>query len=160
MEIINPLFGRKNRRKADLMRNILFVPDLFVSELSFDPGFADARPRVSIHILAAICIDRVHIAAHKTIQIAVQKFRTDPQGAFLNTQIETLMRNGIFPYIVDTASQAYIFHPKVYITNNADQARLIVGSANATAGGMAKNVEASLYSELSMDTDYPPSCRC
>jgi hypothetical protein len=75
-------------------------------------------------------------------------------GVTSKQAIETLMRNGIFPYIVDTASQAYIFHPKVYITNNADQARLIVGSANATAGGMAKNVEASLYSELSMDTDH------
>ena len=131
-----------------------------LSDLSFDPGFADARPRVGVHVFPAIGVDRVHIAVHEAIQVTVQQLRTDPQGAFLNTQIETLMRNGIFPYIVDTASQAYIFHPKVYITNNADQARLIVGSANATAGGMAKNVEASLYSELSMDTDYPPSCRC
>lgn len=55
--------------------------------------------------------------------------------------------------MVDTASQAFIFHPKVYLASNLTDARLLIGSANATSGGMAKNVEASLYSELSMVED-------
>lgn len=72
--------------------------------------------------------------------------------------LETLMNNGIYPYVVDTASQAYIFHPKVYIASNDIDARMMVGSANVTSGGMARNVEASLYSELSMDSDGELVC--
>ena len=68
--------------------------------------------------------------------------------------IEKLMNSGIYPYLVDTASQAYIFHPKVYLASNDEIARLIIGSANLTTGGMAKNIEASLYTELSLDADH------
>ena len=64
--------------------------------------------------------------------------------------IQTLVAQSIYPILVDTATQAFIFHPKVYMTRNAEQARLIVGSANATTGGMVKNIEASLYAELDM----------
>lgn len=64
--------------------------------------------------------------------------------------IQTLVSNSICPILVDTATQAFIFHPKVYMTRNADQARLIVGSANATTGGLVRNIEASLYSKLNM----------
>ncbi len=64
--------------------------------------------------------------------------------------IQTLVNQNIYPILVDTATQAFIFHPKVYMTRNAEHARLIVGSANATTGGMVKNIEASLYAELDM----------
>lgn len=64
--------------------------------------------------------------------------------------IQTLVSQNIYPILVDTATQAFIFHPKVYMTRNAEHARLIVGSANATTGGMVKNIEASLYAELDM----------
>ena len=64
--------------------------------------------------------------------------------------IQTLVSDGICPILVDTATQAFIFHPKVYLTRNAEQARLIIGSANATTGGLIRNIEASLYAELNM----------
>ena len=64
--------------------------------------------------------------------------------------LEILMESGIRPIIVDTATQAFIFHPKVYLANNRREARLVVGSANSTTGGLAKNIEASIYNELSM----------
>lgn len=64
--------------------------------------------------------------------------------------IQTLISNNIYPVLVDTATQAFIFHPKVYMTRNNEQARLIVGSANATTGGLVRNIEASLYVELNM----------
>lgn len=74
-------------------------------------------------------------------------------GVTSKQAIEILLHNGISPFVVDTASQAYIFHPKVYITRNSSIARLIIGSANVTSGGMAKNIEAGLLCELSMHED-------
>lgn len=64
--------------------------------------------------------------------------------------IQTLVQNNIFPFLVDTATQAFIFHPKVYLARNNEQGRLLVGSANATTGGIIKNIEASLYATLDM----------
>lgn len=64
--------------------------------------------------------------------------------------IQALVAKNIYPILVDTATQAFIFHPKVYLTRNLCQARLIVGSANATMGGLVKNIEASIYAELDM----------
>lgn len=64
--------------------------------------------------------------------------------------IQTLTENGIYPILVDTATQAFIFHPKVYMAINDQQGRLLVGSANATSGGLIKNIEASLYTDLNM----------
>ena len=67
--------------------------------------------------------------------------------------LDILLQNGIHPFVVDTASQAYIFHPKVYAANNHQIGRILVGSANVTSGGMAKNIEASLYHEVNMFAD-------
>lgn len=64
--------------------------------------------------------------------------------------IQTLVQNNIFPFLVDTATQAFIFHPKVYLAQNDEHGRLLVGSANATTGGIIKNIEASLYATLDM----------
>lgn len=64
--------------------------------------------------------------------------------------IQTLVSHNIFPILVDTATQAFIFHPKVYMTRGDHSARLLVGSANATSGGLVKNIEASLFAELDM----------
>ncbi len=54
---------------------------------------------------------------------------------------------GCTTYIVDTGSRDVLFHPKVYLSRNAEVARLIVGSANLTNGGLSSNIEASVYLE-------------
>lgn len=58
--------------------------------------------------------------------------------------IEILTRNGVYPFCVDTATQAFIFHPKVYLAQNDKIAKIIIGSANFTSGGLIKNIESSL----------------
>ena len=70
--------------------------------------------------------------------------------------IESLLSIGISPICVDTATEAYIFHPKVYISITQTKGKLIIGSANVTAGGLAKNIEASIVTELdfSNENDY------
>ena len=58
---------------------------------------------------------------------------------------------GCTTYVVDTGSRGVLFHPKIYVARNADMARLIVGSANLTVGGLVWNIEASSYTEMELD---------
>ena len=64
--------------------------------------------------------------------------------------IELLKDHHIYPYLVDTATQSYIFHPKVYLLCNPTHARLVTGSANITNGGFIRNIEASVELELDL----------
>jgi HKD family nuclease len=64
--------------------------------------------------------------------------------------LQVLKDNNIYPYLVDTATQTFIFYPKVYLFSNADTARLVIGSANITPGGFVKNIEASAVMELNL----------
>ena len=81
------------------------------------------------------------------------------------TTIVTGIRNGItsvqglrksdmeiscITYVVDTGSRDVLFHPKVYVSWNSSEARLIVGSANLTVGGLNSNIEASLFMEMDL----------
>ncbi|HLJ58094.1 MAG TPA: phospholipase D family protein [Chthonomonadaceae bacterium] len=54
-------------------------------------------------------------------------------------------------YAVDTGSRNVVFHPKVFLVRGKRRARLIVGSANLTLGGLNNNIEAGLMLELDRD---------
>lgn len=58
--------------------------------------------------------------------------------------IGSLLAVGACVHAVDTGSASLLFHPKVYFARGADESRLVVGSPNLTAGGLAGNIEASL----------------
>lgn len=62
--------------------------------------------------------------------------------------IFSLLKIGIFPYVVDTASSKKIFHPKIYSAYNENSAYIILGSANLTLGGLRKNIEVSSLAKL------------
>ncbi len=79
-----------------------------------------------------------------TIYIGIRNGITSIQG------IDGLLDIGIKPYIVDTASNTFIFHPKTYMISNDIKAIAIVGSANLTMGGLVKNIEASNVVELDL----------
>ena len=80
------------------------------------------------------------------------------------TQIITGIRNGITSaqglataieygcktYAVDTGSRNVIFHPKIYLAKNAVEARIVLGSANLTRGGLNSNIEASVIMRLDL----------
>jgi HKD family nuclease len=53
-------------------------------------------------------------------------------------------------YTVDTGSRTLTFHPKVYLVRAKARARLIVGSANLTLGGLNNNVEAGLMLDFDL----------
>ncbi|WP_373090199.1 phospholipase D-like domain-containing protein, partial [Sneathiella sp.] len=46
-----------------------------------------------------------------------------------------------------------IFHPKIYLFRNGEEARLIVGSNNLTASGLFSNVEAGLQLDTELTND-------
>ena len=62
--------------------------------------------------------------------------------------ILSLLEIGTHLYVVDTASQNIIFHPKLYMAYNNIEACIIIGSANLTLGGLMKNIEFSTHVRL------------
>lgn len=71
-------------------------------------------------------------------------------GVTSKQSIEILKAHNIYPICVDTATQAFIFHPKVYLAHNQTNATLIIGSANLTSGGFVKNIESSAILNLDL----------
>ena len=53
-------------------------------------------------------------------------------------------------FVVDTAIRQRIFHPKVYLSYNETEARIAIGSANLTTGGLSQNIEASALIRLDL----------
>lgn len=71
-------------------------------------------------------------------------------GVTSKQSIEILKAKNILPICIDTATQAFIFHPKVYLAQSDISATLVTGSANFTSGGLIKNIEASLIVNLNL----------
>lgn len=65
-----------------------------------------------------------------------------------------LLNMGCRLFTVDTGSRTVVFHPKLYMARGETVARLLVGSANLTLGGLNNNIEAGIILELDMgDSD-------
>lgn len=47
-------------------------------------------------------------------------------------------------YVVDTGSRSVLFHPKLYFAKGEAHARMLIGSANLTLGGLNNNIEAGI----------------
>lgn len=52
--------------------------------------------------------------------------------------------DGLKLYTVDTGSRHVVFHPKLYFARGKTSAKVIVGSANLTLGGLNNNIEGSV----------------
>lgn len=64
--------------------------------------------------------------------------------------IKRLLAMKVELYAVDTGSRNILFHPKLYLAASAKVAKVIVGSANLTFGGMHNNIEASTLMNLDL----------
>jgi HKD family nuclease len=61
---------------------------------------------------------------------------------------------GVRLYTVDTGSASLIYHPKLYAVRGSSTARVLVGSANLTLGGLRNNVEAGVLLQFDLsDSD-------
>jgi HKD family nuclease len=82
------------------------------------------------------------VAKNLTIIAGIRNDITSAQGLL------TALEFGCRVFVVDTGSRSVIFHPKIYFAKNAGEARVIIGSANLTYGGLNSNIEASLLLTL------------
>jgi HKD family nuclease len=53
-------------------------------------------------------------------------------------------------YTVDTGSRNVLFHPKLYLVRGKTRARLSIGSANLTLGGLNNNIEAGMMLDFDL----------
>jgi HKD family nuclease len=51
---------------------------------------------------------------------------------------------------VDTGSRSVVFHPKLYLVRGKARARVVVGSANLTLGGLNNNIEAGMMLDFDL----------
>jgi HKD family nuclease len=64
--------------------------------------------------------------------------------------LESLLDLGVKLFVVDTGARRLLFHPKVYAARSKVDARVIIGSANFTAGGLHSNIEAGVALDLDL----------
>ncbi len=62
--------------------------------------------------------------------------------------LRALMDHGANVHYVDTGARHVVFHPKIYFASGTDTARMVIGSANLTPGGLNNNIEASVTLDL------------
>lgn len=84
------------------------------------------------------------VAARTVLIVGIRNGLTSAQG------LKKSLAIGCSTYAVDTGTRKRIFHPKLYLSRNDVEARLIVGSANLTTGGLNGNIEASLLLKLDL----------
>lgn len=77
--------------------------------------------------------------------IGIRNDVTSTQGA------KHLLDLGVCLFLVDTGSRSVLFHPKLYLVKGAASARLVIGSANLTIGGLNNNIEAGFVIELDLN---------
>lgn len=86
-------------------------------------------------------------SAKTTAFIGIRNAITSTQGA------KCLLKLGVSLFVVDTGSRSVLFHPKVYLVKGDSCARLVIGSANLTTGGLNNNIEAGFAIKLDLKKD-------
>ena len=128
--------GLTTRSHGAVLSEVFAIPDLSNGWLSVafvtSNGVEMARPVLSAH------------AERTTVYAGIRNGITSVQG------MKGLLQLGVKLYAVDTGRATLVFHPKIYAAAGAESARLLVGSANLTAGGLQNNFEASLLMNLSL----------
>jgi hypothetical protein len=129
--------GFTPRTHADAIRELFNLPEIkkvvlsvaFVSESGVDQIAAQLKahsPQVTV--FAGIRNDITSYQGLKRLQVISGKL-----------------------YAVDTGSRMVVFHPKLYMVRSNTHAKLLLGSANLTLGGLNNNIEAGMLLHLDLD---------
>jgi hypothetical protein len=106
-------------------------------------------------VLAAVAFvrkDGVDAAATQLRTVAnVSTFFVGIRNDITSIQaVKALLELGVRVFAVDTASRSRIFHPKLFLAERKLDAKLIIGSANMTFGGLHNNIEAGALLDLDL----------
>ena len=107
------------------------------------------RAIISVAFVSQHGVDHIEplLAAHAdriTVFAGIRNEITSAQA------LRRLLEIGVSLYAVDTGSRSLLFHPKLYHVRAGEFAKLSVGSANLTLGGLNNNIEFGLFLELSL----------
>lgn len=86
----------------------------------------------------------LHMAEKTTVFAGIRNGVTTAQGLL------SCIDCGCITYAVDTGQHSTIFHPKIFLVRNKQDARIIIGSANLTVGGLCRNIEAGVGIEADL----------
>lgn len=130
------LQGFTTRTHGDAIRELFDVPDV-------------QRVLVSVAFLSESGVLQIEdqLKAHAkalTMYAGIRNDISSYQG-FLR-----LLGYGGTLYAVDTGARSIVFHPKFYLVRGAQKARVVIGSANLTLGGLNNNIEAGLLLEFDL----------
>jgi HKD family nuclease len=101
------------------------------------------RSILSVAFLTESGVD--HIAAKFLPHVATATVFGGVRNDITSYQgMKKLLESGVSLHAVDTGSRHLLFHPKLYYVRGAKVARLSIGSANMTLGGLNNNIEAGV----------------
>jgi hypothetical protein len=135
------LQGFTPRTHIDALRELFAVPGIKRVTLSVafvnESGVQQIEETLKAH------------AGYVTVFAGVRNDITSYQGL---ARLRSIIGSNL--YIVDTGSRNVLFHPKLYLVCGEARARLIVGSANLTLGGLNNNIEAGMMLDFDLtDSD-------
>ena len=110
------------------------------------------RSIISVAFLTESGVDHIapkllpHVAT-TTVFGGVRNDITSYQG------MKRLFEAGVSLHAVDTGTRHLLFHPKLYYVRGKDVARLSIGSANLTLGGLNNNIEAGVVLDFDPEDD-------
>jgi HKD family nuclease len=130
------LQGFTGRTHANAIRELFDVPDIkkVILSVAFvsDSGVQQIQTQLKAH------------STHLTVFAGIRNDITSHQG------LANLLAIGGKLYTVDTGSRIVIFHPKLFFVRAATRARLVLGSANLTLGGLNNNIEAGMLLDFDL----------
>ncbi len=118
------------------VKHVLACPDLNRAILSV--AFVN---KAGVDLLSA---ELAKLGPKVAIYAGIRNDITSRQG------LRALLDHGANVHYVDTGARHVIFHPKIYFASSPAAARMIVGSANLTPGGLNDNIEASVTLDLDL----------
>lgn len=118
------------------VKRVLQCPDLHRAILSV--AFVN---KAGVDLLSA---ELAKLGSKVDIFAGIRNDITSRQG------LRALMDHGTNVHYVDTGARHVIFHPKIYFASGMGTARIVIGSANLTPGGLNNNIEASVTIDLDL----------
>ena len=86
----------------------------------------------------------------KTVATQVEVFAGIRNEITTRQGLEQILALGSVLNVVDTGTRQVTFHPKIYYARGKNEARIVIGSANLTIGGLNNNIEASITLDLDL----------